>query len=72
MEWPAQSPDLNTTENLWADIKEAVHVAKPRKFWNVVQLAWAAIPVDHCHKLVNSMSNRCKEVIRNHGNATKY
>lgn len=30
MEWPAQSRDLNPTENLWADIKNAVHEAKPR------------------------------------------
>lgn len=51
MEWPAQSPDLNPIENLWADIKNAVHEAKPRnaeELWNVVQLSWAAIPVDRC------------------------
>ena len=47
MEWPAQFPDLNPIENLWADIKNAVHEAKPRnaeELWNVVQLSWAAIP----------------------------
>uniref|UniRef100_A0A3P8T4K9 Tc1-like transposase DDE domain-containing protein n=1 Tax=Amphiprion percula TaxID=161767 RepID=A0A3P8T4K9_AMPPE len=75
MEWPAQSPDLNPTENLLADIKNAVHEAKPRnaeELWNVVQLSWAAIPVDRCQKLVDSMHHRCEAVIRNRGYATKY
>uniref|UniRef100_A0A3Q1BIU9 Tc1-like transposase DDE domain-containing protein n=1 Tax=Amphiprion ocellaris TaxID=80972 RepID=A0A3Q1BIU9_AMPOC len=75
MEWPAQSPDLNPTENLLADIKNAVREAKPRnaeELWTVVQLSWAAIPVDRCQKLVDSMHHRCEAVIRNHGYATKY
>lgn len=57
MEWPAQSPDINPIENLWGDIKNAVHEAKPTnaaELWNVVQLAWARIPVERCQKLVDS------------------
>uniref|UniRef100_A0AAQ5Z427 Tc1-like transposase DDE domain-containing protein n=1 Tax=Amphiprion ocellaris TaxID=80972 RepID=A0AAQ5Z427_AMPOC len=75
MEWPAQSPDLNPTENLLADIKNAVREAKPRnaeELWNVVQLSWAAIPVDRCRKFVDSMRHRCEAIIRNRGYATKY
>uniref|UniRef100_A0A3B5QR67 Tc1-like transposase DDE domain-containing protein n=1 Tax=Xiphophorus maculatus TaxID=8083 RepID=A0A3B5QR67_XIPMA len=75
MEWPAQSPDLNPIENLWADIKSAVHEAKPRnaeELWNTVQLSWAAIPVERCQKLVDSMHHRCVAVIGNRGFATKY
>uniref|UniRef100_A0AAQ4NWU6 Tc1-like transposase DDE domain-containing protein n=1 Tax=Gasterosteus aculeatus aculeatus TaxID=481459 RepID=A0AAQ4NWU6_GASAC len=39
---------------------------------NVVQLSWAATPVDRCQKLVDSMCHRCEAVIRNCGYATRY
>jgi len=75
MEWPAQSPDLNPIENLWADVKSAVSKAKcsnNNQLWDVVQHTWKAIPLKRCQDLVDSMKRRCKAVIQNKGYTTKY
>lgn len=75
MEWPAQSPDLNPIENLWADIKKGVAQIQPTSneaLWNAVKQIWNEIPVERCQNLVNSMPKRCAEVVANKGNATKY
>ena len=68
IEWPAQFADLNTTENLRADIRRPLmreNQEKTKEMWNVVQLTWAAIPVDCCQTLLHAP--RCEAVIRNHG-----
>jgi hypothetical protein len=75
MPWPAQSPDLNPIETLWNDVEKAINRAKPSSIPKLEQLiyqAWAAIPVDRCQRLIDSMPHRCAAVIRNKGYPTKY
>uniref|UniRef100_A0A3Q0SSP2 Tc1-like transposase DDE domain-containing protein n=1 Tax=Amphilophus citrinellus TaxID=61819 RepID=A0A3Q0SSP2_AMPCI len=75
MEWSAQSSDLNPTENLWGDSKNAVIEAKPRnaeELWKVVKSSWAGIPVHKCQKLVESIQHSCEAVLKNSSYTTKY
>lgn len=36
-EWPSQSPDLNPIENLWMDLKRAVHSRSPKNLTELEQ-----------------------------------
>ena len=73
--WPAQSPDLNPIENLWHELKKSIrreNITNKEKLWQEVQRAWYSIPVTTCRRLIDSMNNRCREVLKNKGQATKY
>ena len=75
MEWPPQSSDHNPIENLWTDVKKAVHSCNPTSneaLWMVVKESWARIPITRCQDLVDSMPRRCAVVIANKGYSTKY
>ena len=73
--WPAQSPDLNPLENLWAIVKRDVQKKHPT---NLVQLekcvkaSWKAIPAETIKNLVDSMPRRIQAVIAAKGGPTKY
>ncbi len=75
LEWPSQSPDLNPIENLWRDLKIAVHKRSPS---NLAELElfckeeWAKISVSRCAKLIETYPNRLAAVIAAKGGSTKY
>lgn len=75
LEWPPQSPDLNPIENLWNDIGVALqdkNTSNFNEFWEEIQKAWNATTIERCQRLINSMTKRCAEVIKNKGYPTKY
>lgn len=75
MPWPAQSPDLNPTEDLWKIIKSKMENHKPKtkgQLFELVQQEWAELTVEQCRKLVEDMPQRMDAVIKSNGSAIQY
>ena len=77
LDWPAQSPDLNTIEHLWEHLKHQLqqYDTPPKgvhKLWDRVVEEWNEIPPEVCQRLIESMPRRIEAVIRVNGGHTKY
>ena len=75
MGWPAQSPDINPIEHLWAILKKKVKAEQRRKqqtFREAVIKAWSELPLSLIQTLIDSIPDRLRAVIESKGYATKY
>uniref|UniRef100_A0A673XKP2 Tc1-like transposase DDE domain-containing protein n=1 Tax=Salmo trutta TaxID=8032 RepID=A0A673XKP2_SALTR len=74
LEWPSQSPDLNIIENLWDDLKRAVHARQPSNLTELEMFCkeeWSKIPSSRIHTLRGHWK-RLEAVILAKGGSTKY
>lgn len=75
LEWPSQSPDLNIIENLWDDLKRAVHARHPSNLTELEMFCkeeWSKIPSSRIQTLIRGYRKRLEAVIFAKGGSTKY
>ena len=75
LEWPGNSPDLNTIENAWNYMKNKVQEAQPtniNSLKEVLTKLWIHMDVEYFKKLAESMPNRLRKVIQAKGHMKKY
>ena len=72
MEWPKA---LNPIENLWYDLKMAVHEQNPSNLKELEQFCqeeWKQISVERCAKLIDTYPKRLAAFIAAKSGSTKY
>ena len=70
LKWPAISPDLNTIEHLWEDLKTAVGRRHPSNLGELEQFEqeeWDKLPVERWRKLIHGYRKCLKAVILSKG-----
>ena len=77
LQWPAQSPDLNPIENIWAVLKgrRARQKSTPKTKKDLIDQMtelWSHIETDFRRNLSNSLPKRLFEVIKNKGKQTSF
>ena len=83
IDWPANSPDLNPIENLWAILKGKVEekvndwirekkILSADAFQSIIQREWENLDQNIFFNLADSMSDRISMVIEKNGYTINY
>jgi hypothetical protein len=77
IDWPAQSPDMNPIENLWAIIDRRIRrrVKQPtnsEELWEAIKKEWYECDKNTIHNLYMSLTRRIFDLHKAKGGYTKY
>ena len=77
LDWPPKSPDANSIENLWHELKLLPTVANRELqlssgMWNALQEAWQQIPAARVRNLAESVPRRLDAIRAARGGNTRY
>ena len=77
MDWPAYSPDLNPIEELWDYPKRRIrnHLNPPRTLADLQQAVmaeWGTLRLQFINRYIQSMRQRCNDIIAARGGYTHY
>lgn len=75
--WPSQSPDLNPIEHLWNEVERRLRQLPQRPtskedLWIKLQEVWNRIELDFLTKLIESMPERVRDVLKAKGGYTRW
>jgi transposase len=74
--WPPQSPDLNPIEHLWSEAKRRLYklpkATSKEDLWKKLQEIWNNIKSEDCIKLIDSMPERIRDVMKVKGSYTRW
>ena len=74
-DWPANSPDANSIENLWGILTSKVDARRPSSvsdLWRIVKEEWRKIPLSLVQTLIDSQPKRLSTLRTPRGGYTKY
>ncbi len=75
LDWPENSPDLNSIENQWDIVKRKMRDTRPNNADDLkatIKATCASITPEQCHRLITSMPRSIGAVIHTKGGPTKY
>jgi transposase len=77
LEWPSQSPDLNPIEHVWNEVDRRLRhlpskITSKDDLWEKLQDVWKGVELDFCVKLIETMPERVRDVLKAKGGYTRW